>query len=81
MLFIDCLFDVREAHVSHFVWKDTISLLQKVKPKQTYFVGMNHSVDHEAWNQKLKKDLPDLQVECAYDGQCIDFSITQQTKL
>ncbi|CAF1368944.1 unnamed protein product [Didymodactylos carnosus] len=78
ILFLDLLFDINQKkHPSHFCYEDSIEFIRKFKPKHTYFVGMNHTVDHTLMNEKLKNEFKNeigkMKVELGYDGLCVEF--------
>ncbi|CAF0968994.1 unnamed protein product [Didymodactylos carnosus] len=77
MLFLDLVYDLNhKQHSSHFNYDDSITFIRKHKPKQTYFVGMNHTVDYRTMNEKLKKEFEhdqNIKAELAYDGLVVQF--------
>jgi len=50
-------------HPTHLSIEQALAIVDRLKPKQTYFTHMNHDLDHEVTNDKL----PD-NVQLAYDG-------------
>ena len=90
-IFIVDMLRLAEPHPSHFVLEDSlqeiravcdlysainlISSPEQIKPKHTYLVGMNHTVEHEETNQRLKEYAKEgLDIQLAHDGLCIPFS-------
>ncbi len=55
-------------HPTHFNIEQSLQVVERVKPRQTYFTHIAHSLEHEATNARL----PDA-VELAYDGLRIPF--------
>lgn len=63
--FVDCL--AREPRPTHAHLDLTLSWIQKVKPRRTILIHMNHTLDYET----LKAELPSG-VEPAYDGMVVE---------
>ena len=61
LLLLDCL--RFEPHFSHFGFKQSIEISQKINPKRTFFIHMTHDIEYDA----VSSDLPD-NVYLAYDG-------------
>lgn len=61
VLILDCL--RREPHVTHFGMSQALEVVEKLRPKQTYFTHISHDLEHEATNAELPPG-----VELAYDG-------------
>ncbi len=54
----------KEEHISHFTFKQSIDLMQELKPEKAYFTHISHQLGlHEA----ITKELPPF-IELAYDG-------------
>lgn len=66
VLVIDALRD--KPHPTHFNIEQGLQVAERLKPKQTYFTHISHSLDHTQTNARL----PDA-VELAYDGLRIRF--------
>ncbi|KAL6072433.1 putative metallo-beta-lactamase domain-containing protein-like [Balamuthia mandrillaris] len=59
-----------EGFNSHLTVKESLEEVRRLRPKKTYFVGMNHDIEydqHEAEMQTLKES-EGLDVSFAYDG-------------
>ena len=58
---------------SHFSLPQTLDLVKELKPKRSLFVGMSHRFEHHMANKELAllKTKFGLDVQLAYDGQCI----------
>ena len=52
-----------EPHETHFSISDGLAVVDKLKPRQTFFTHIAHRLDHEATNSALPAD-----VQRAYDG-------------
>lgn len=61
VLILDCL--RREPHVTHFGVGQALAVVERLKPRQTYFTHISHDLEHEATNAALPPG-----VELAYDG-------------
>lgn len=58
-----------EEHFSHANVEESLALVEKIQPEQTYFVHMNHHIGlHEEAEKKLPKN-----VHLAYDGLSLDI--------
>lgn len=55
-------------HAGHFSINEALEVVDRVKPKRTYFTHMTHDVEHEATNRQLPSG-----VELAYDGLKFEF--------
>ncbi|MDP8263211.1 MAG: MBL fold metallo-hydrolase [Candidatus Ancaeobacter aquaticus] len=60
-----------EKHSTHFNVAEAVEMVEKLRPKQTYFIHMCHRLEHE----KTNAELPD-NIELAYDGMEITFEST-----
>lgn len=72
LLVIDCLRQHRP-YKSHFVLAQDIETIQMTRPKETFFVGMAHDVEHEEFQQLLSKSFPEHSIRLAYDGLVLQF--------
>lgn len=54
-------------HTKHFSIEQALNIVEKLRPKRTYFTHMNHDIDHEEASTKLPKG-----VELAFDGLVIE---------
>ena len=61
-LILDCLWDEPQ-HPTHLTVHEALAVVERVKPRQTYFTHVSHKLEYEATNARL----PDG-VELAYDG-------------
>ena len=54
----------------HFNLLQAIELVKIIKPKKTFTIGMNSTIDHDKISQQLKllKDNENIDIELAYDG-------------
>ncbi len=66
VLVIDALRD--KPHPTHFNIEQGLQVVERLKPKQTYFTHISHSLDHQQTNARLPAS-----VELAYDGLRIPF--------
>ena len=66
VLVIDALRE--EPHPTHFNIEQSLEIVQRVKPRQTYFTHIAHSLDHATTNARLPEG-----VELAYDGLRIPY--------
>lgn len=60
----------KEKHVSHFNIEEAIEQVEKIKPKQTYFIHISHKLGLHA---DISKELP-ANINLAFDGQQIDMA-------
>lgn len=67
VLILDCLWD--DPHPTHFNVAEALAVVDRVKPRRTYFTHVSHKLEYEATNARL----PDG-VELAYDGLKIPFA-------
>ncbi|KAL6043784.1 Metallo-hydrolase/oxidoreductase superfamily protein isoform 3 [Balamuthia mandrillaris] len=66
-----------EGFNSHLTVKESLEEVRRLRPKKTYFVGMNHDIEydqHEAEIQTLKES-EGLDVSFAYDGLRLRISM------
>ena len=66
VLVLDALRD--EPHPTHLNIEQALKVVERVKPKRTYFTHIAHTLDHAATNARLPAG-----VELAYDGLQIPF--------
>ena len=52
---------------THFTIPESLRVVERLRPKRTYFVHMSHDVDHHETNARLPNG-----VELAYDGLVVD---------
>lgn len=64
---LDCLREHRP-YRSHFVLKDCLEAVRRIRPRRTFLVGLAHDVEHEDLARRLKDLIPEYQVEPAFDG-------------
>lgn len=55
------------SHPTHFSISEALAVVERVKPRHTYFTHICHDLDHEATNRSLPSE-----VELAYDGLSIE---------
>lgn len=65
-LVIDALWD--EPHPTHMNVREALAVIEKVRPRRSYFTHVSHRLEYEATNARL----PDG-VELSYDGLRIDL--------
>lgn len=65
-LVIDALRD--QPHPTHFSVAQALEVIERVRPRRAYFTHVSHSLEYEATNARLPKN-----VELSYDGQRIAF--------
>lgn len=61
VLVIDALRDV--AHATHFGIPEALAVVERVRPRRTYFTHVSHHLDYEATNRRLPAG-----VQLSYDG-------------
>jgi phosphoribosyl 1,2-cyclic phosphate phosphodiesterase len=66
VLILDALRD--EPHPTHFGIEEALEVVERVKPRRTFFTHVSHTLEYDATNARL----PDG-VELAYDGLRIPF--------
>ena len=71
ILIVDSLYP-DHSHPVHFSMNEAIEIMKQIKPKHTYFVGMNCDafLPHEEANEKLRKQYCNAQL--AHDGLAIE---------
>ncbi len=57
----------QQAHPTHFSIPEALAIVERLKPRRTYFTHMCHDVDHEKTNRQLP---PGIQL--AYDGLILE---------
>ncbi len=57
-----------EPHPTHFSLSEALDVVERLKPRQTYFTHLSHSFDHGPTGSTLPP-----QVALAYDGLTLDF--------
>ena len=60
----------REKHISHFNLEEAIAMVDRIKPKTTYFTHISHKL---GLHSEVEKELP-KGIVLAYDGQQIDVA-------
>lgn len=66
VLILDALRE--EPHATHFGIPQSLEVVERVRPRRTYFTHISHHLDHDATNARLPQG-----VELAYDGLRIPF--------
>jgi phosphoribosyl 1,2-cyclic phosphate phosphodiesterase len=64
----------REPHPTHSTLANSISLVERLKPRRAFFTHMSHDLDHEATNAILPPH-----IRLAYDGLQLHFNIAPET--
>lgn len=67
-LVLDALRD--KPHPTHFTIDEALAVVDRLRPRQTYFTHMGHELAHVATNARLPRG-----VELAYDGLVIDVDV------
>jgi phosphoribosyl 1,2-cyclic phosphate phosphodiesterase len=67
VLILDCLREY--PHATHFGLPQSLAVVERVRPKQTYFTHVSHHLDYDATNAKLPPG-----VTLAYDGLRIEIA-------
>jgi phosphoribosyl 1,2-cyclic phosphate phosphodiesterase len=67
VLILDCL--RHEPHATHFGLRQSLAVVEELKPKQTYLTHLSHDFDHDKTNAELPPG-----VALAYDG--LDLPLT-----
>jgi phosphoribosyl 1,2-cyclic phosphate phosphodiesterase len=57
-----------EHHATHFNLDEALAVVERLRPRQTFFTHISHSFDHEYVEQRLPPD-----VHLAYDGLVVPF--------
>lgn len=60
----------RESHISHFNLEEALAMVEKIKPKKTYFTHISHKLGTHA---DVSKELPS-DIVLAYDGLQLEVS-------
>jgi phosphoribosyl 1,2-cyclic phosphate phosphodiesterase len=68
ILFLDAL--RHQPHPTHSTLANSLAIVERLKPKRTFFTHMSHDLPHEATNATLPDD-----VRLAYDGLKLEFEI------
>ena len=68
ILFLDAL--RRTPHPTHSTVENSLRIVERVKPKQTFFTHICHDLPHEATNATLPS-----YVRLSYDGMKLEFEI------
>ena len=55
------------SHPTHFTIPEALEIVEQLKPKQTYFTHMTHSVEHHSTNARLPQN-----VQLAHDGLVVE---------
>ena len=67
VLMLDCL--RFEPHFSHFGFKQSLEISEKINAKRTFFIHMTHDIEYDAISAKLPKS-----IQLAFDGLQIDLN-------
>lgn len=68
ILFLDAL--RRKPHPTHSTIEQSLKIVERLKPKRTYFTHISHDLKHEETNAGLPTG-----VELAYDGLRLEFEL------
>lgn len=68
ILFLDAL--RHTPHPTHSTVANSLSIVEKLQPKRTFFTHISHDLAHEATNASLPPN-----VSLAYDGQRLEFEL------
>ena len=68
ILFLDAL--RHKPHPTHSTVKNSLAIVDRLKPKRAFFTHICHDLGHEATNASLPKH-----VRLAYDGMKLEFEI------
>lgn len=68
ILFLDAL--RHKPHPTHSTVAHSLSIVEKLKPRRTYFTHISHDLPHEATNRQLPAG-----VQLAYDGLKLSFEL------
>jgi phosphoribosyl 1,2-cyclic phosphate phosphodiesterase len=68
ILFLDAL--RHKPHPTHSTVKNSLAIVDRLKPKRAFFTHICHDLSHEATNRSLPKH-----VRLAYDGMKLEFEI------
>lgn len=60
----------RQPHPTHSTLENSITLVEKIKPRRAFFTHMSHDLDHDATNAILPPH-----IRLAYDGLQLNFDI------
>jgi phosphoribosyl 1,2-cyclic phosphate phosphodiesterase len=69
VLFLDAL--RHKPHPTHSTVKNSLSIVERVKPKRAFFTHICHDLPHEATNATLPRH-----VRLSYDGMKVEFDIS-----
>ena len=73
ILIIDAL--RRQPHPTHSNLKNSIALVERLKPRRAYFTHMSHDLDHDETNATLPPH-----IRLAHDGLQLKFDIAPETE-
>jgi phosphoribosyl 1,2-cyclic phosphate phosphodiesterase len=68
ILFLDAL--RHKPHPTHSTVKNSLAIVDRLRPKRAFFTHICHDLGHEATNANLPKH-----VRLAYDGMKLEFEI------
>jgi phosphoribosyl 1,2-cyclic phosphate phosphodiesterase len=68
VLFLDAL--RHRPHPTHSSVENSLKLVERIRPKRTFFTHISHDLPHEATNKSLPPN-----VQLAYDGLTLEFEI------
>jgi phosphoribosyl 1,2-cyclic phosphate phosphodiesterase len=68
ILFLDAL--RHKPHPTHSTVKNSLAIVERLKPRRAFFTHICHDLGHEATNATLPKN-----VRLAYDGMKLEFEI------
>ena len=68
ILFLDAL--RRKPHPTHSTVEQSLKIVERLRPKRTFFTHISHDLKHQETNASLPKG-----VELAYDGLRLEFGI------
>eukprot|EP01080_Neovahlkampfia_damariscottae_P000119 gene119-4365_t len=75
-LILDCL-NACDSHPSHFTYQQSLQMVLEINPKNTFFIGMTHEINHEEYTVKLKdwSLKNDQNVKLSYDGLVLNVDL------
>lgn len=72
VLILDCLREHRP-YKSHFILNQAMEIIEQVRPRTTFLIGMAHDVEHDEFEGRVKELMPSLDVRVSFDGLVLNF--------
>ena len=59
-------------HITHFTLETAVAVVERIRPRKTYFTHMSHEIEHVDGNKKISS-MSKLDIELGFDGLVIDL--------